>query len=159
MRGFEKIDFEEFKKSISEDRKLYDELLLPERKTKYSCGYDFYLVDDFVLKPGVVTKIPTGIKSYFLNDEILSIYIRSSIAIKKGIIMRNQVGIVDADYYGNKDNGGHLFLALFNTTEEEVFLQKGERIVQGIFTKYLIGDDTPIEERKGGIGSTNEGEN
>ena len=45
-RGFEKISFEQFKKDISDDKKLYDEYLLPVRKTKYSAGYDFLAIND-----------------------------------------------------------------------------------------------------------------
>ena len=41
MRKFEKVSFEEFKKSISDNEELYNSYELPKRKTKHSAGYDF----------------------------------------------------------------------------------------------------------------------
>ena len=42
MRYFEKISFEQFKKDVKNDIKLYEEYILPKRATKCSAGYDFY---------------------------------------------------------------------------------------------------------------------
>ena len=44
-----------------------------------------------------------------MKKEFLGIYIRSSLGFKYNIRMCNQVGIIDADYYNNKDNEGHIF--------------------------------------------------
>jgi len=85
------------------------------------------------------------------------VHIRSSMAIKKGIRLVNNVGIIDADYYNNPDNEGHIMLALVNTGLEPMVLKKGERVAQGIFYKYLTTDDdkeTEKENRSGGFGST-----
>jgi dUTP pyrophosphatase len=91
------------------------------------------------------------------EDEFLGVHIRSSMAIKKGIRLVNNVGIIDADYYNNPDNEGHIMLALVNTGLEPIVLKKGERVAQGIFYKYLTTDDdkdTKKEDRSGGFGST-----
>ena len=50
----------------------------------------------------------------------------------------NNVGIIDADYYNNEDNEGHIMLGLYNTTDSDVTLAKGERVAQGIFTNTLL---------------------
>ena len=44
-RGFEKISFGEFKKSVKNDEKLYESIMLPIRKTSKSAGYDFIIVE------------------------------------------------------------------------------------------------------------------
>ena len=44
-RGFEKISFEEFKKSVKDDEKLYESIKLPIRKTSKSAGYDFKAIE------------------------------------------------------------------------------------------------------------------
>ena len=107
-RYFEKIGFEQFKKDVVDDLNIYNEYKLPERKTKYSAGYDFFAIEDFELKPGEIKKIPTGIKANFLFDEYLMIVVRSSMGLKYNVRMTNQVGIIDSDYYNNSDNEGHI---------------------------------------------------
>lgn len=67
----------------------------------------------------------------------------------------NTVGVIDSDYYSNKDNDGNIGFKLKNLTDEEVIIEAGEKIIQGIFSKYLkTDDDNTLEERTGGIGST-----
>ena len=157
-RGFEKISFEQFKKDClltNNIEETYDNILLPKRGTKYSAGYDIYTPISFSLEPGATFKIPLGIKSYFKEDEVLQIYVRSSIGFKYNIRMCNQVGIIDSDYYNNPDNEGHIFVKLQNEGKETITFKAGDRIVQGIFSKYLIcDDDEAIGGRTSGIGST-----
>lgn len=46
-------------------------------------------------------------------------------------------------------------VALYNNTDEEVTIQDGERVVQGVFLRYYTSGEQIETERKGGIGSTN----
>ena len=137
MRDFEKISFEQFKKDIKDDIELYNEYSLPQRDSVYTAGYDIYLLEDLTIKPGERKKVPTGIKSYFDKEEVLLLVVRSSIGFKYNIRLCNQVGIIDADYYNNKDNEGHIWLMIQNEGEEEYRFKKGEAIAQGLFMKYL----------------------
>lgn len=157
MRYFEKISFEQFKKDISNDKKLYDEYNLPKRQTKYSAGYDFESLFDFTLKPGETKKTATGIKVNMNIDEMLMIVIRSSLGFKYNTRMCNQVGIVESDYYNNPDNDGHLFIKIQNEGTDDLIIKKGDRICQGIFVKFLTVDNEAEikKERTSGIGSTN----
>jgi len=157
-RYFEKISFEEFKKVIKDDLKLYEEYELPQRKTKFSAGYDFIAIEDFEIKPGEIKKIPTGYKANFGTDEMLMILVRSSMGFKYNIRLCNQVGIIESDYYNNPDNEGHLFVALQNEGDKVFSVKKGEGYAQGIFTKYLTCGDIVESERTGGFGSTNKKE-
>ncbi len=156
MRGFEKISFKQFSKDIKNDEILYKEYILPHRKTRVSAGYDFIAIDDFVIKPGEILKIATGYKVYMEDDEALFIVVRSSMGFKSNVRMCNQVGVIDADYYNNINNEGHMFVALQNHGDKEFAVKKGDSYAQGIFTKYLICDnDNVSNERVGGLGSTN----
>ena len=133
---------------------------LPERKTKYSAGYDIEAAEDTVVpsfKKGMnPTLIKTGIKAYMQDDEVLFLYNRSSNPKKKGLILANSVGVIDKDYYGNPDNDGHIMFAFYNIKDEDITIKKGEAIGQGVFQKYLITDDDSAEgKRLGGFGSTN----
>lgn len=137
MRDFEKISFEQFKKDIKDDIELYNEYSLPKRDSIYTAGYDIYILEDLTIKPGERKKVPTGIKSYFDKEEVLLLVIRSSMGFKYNIRLCNQVGVIDADYYNNKDNEGHIWIMIQNEGEKEYNFKKGESIVQGIFMKYL----------------------
>lgn len=132
-----------------------EEYILPKRSTKKSAGYDIFLVNDIVLKGNESRVVFTDICAYMPDDEVFKIYIRSSIAIKKGIVLTNQVGIIDADYYKNEKNYGNIGLPLTNTTDSTMFIKAGTKVAQGIFEKYYITDDDETNtERKGGMGST-----
>lgn len=157
MRKFEKISKSEFLKDVPDAN--YDDIILPKRSTLNSAGYDFYSVISFTLNPGERRVIPTGIKASMDSNEFLSIYIRSSLGFKWNIRMCNQVGIIDADYYNNSENEGHIFVCLMNEGDKVLEIKKGDRIVQGIFMPFLITDDDKTTDiRMGGIGSTNKGD-
>lgn len=143
MRGFEKVS-------------EFNEAIIPIRGTKCSAGYDFCTLEEVIILPKKITVVKTGIKAFMNNDEVLEIYIRSSQAFKKGLTLANNVGIIDADYYNNSKNEGHILIGLFNSTDQVVVLEKNEKFAQGIFKKYLTVTDDDVEVvRKGGIGSTN----
>lgn len=129
---------------------------LPTRKTKGSAGYDFYLPCDVVLEPyGDSPIIQTGVKAYMPEDEVLLLFIRSSVGIVKNVVLSNNVGVIDSSYADNPDNEGNIGLKLHNNSPHTVEFKKGERIMQGVFVKYgVVTDDQAAEERKGGIGST-----
>ena len=137
MRDFEKISFEQFKKDIADDRDLYNEYKLPQRDSDSTAGYDIYLLEDLVIEPNEIKKIPTGIKSFFGKDEVLFLIVRSSTGFKYNIRLCNQVGVIDADYYNNKNNEGHMWIKIQNEGNERVIIPRGESIVQGIFLNYL----------------------
>ena len=143
MRGFELI-------------RGYDGKL-PARGTPYSACVDFYACEDVILRPGTISNvIPTGVKAYMNDDEGLLLYTRSSIAKKHGLRMSNSVGVIDADFYNNIDNEGHITFLYDNITDKEVKIAKHSRIGQGMFTKILPINNVEVlsDERVGGYGST-----
>lgn len=156
-RYFEKISYEQFKKDVEDNKDLYETYILPKRQTKNSAGYDFFSLYDFVLRPGEIMKIPTGIKASMENDDVLFLIDRSSMGFKYNIRMCNQVGVIDSDYYNNVNNEGHIWVCIQNEGNKDYIVKKGEGIVQGIFMKFLKTDNDIIEkqERNGGLGSTN----
>ncbi len=132
---------------------------LPERKTKYSAAYDIEAAEDVVIpsfKKGMKpVLVPTGLKAYMQEDEVLYLMAKSSGFSKKGILLSNCVGVVDGDYYGNESNDGHIMFSMINLKEEDLYIKKGDAIGQALFSKYLITDGDNTEGiRKGGFGST-----
>lgn len=132
---------------------------LPIRKTKSSAAYDLEAAEDIVLpsfeKGSKPILIPTGLKAYMQPDEMLVIVPRSSSPKKQGISYPHSMGVIDADYYGNPDNDGHIFVQCINLKDEEVKIKKGEAVGQAIFQKFLtIDNDQADGIRTGGFGST-----
>lgn len=147
MRKFEKISYEQFKRDIIDDRQLYEEYEIPSRETYYAAGYDFHALCDFVIKPGMTKKIPTGIKAEMENDEVLLIVVRSSQGFKYNVRLINQVGVVDKDYYNNPTNEGHIWIGLKNEGIKDYVVNKGDGIAQGMFIKYLLTENDNINEK------------
>ncbi len=132
---------------------------LPERKTKFSAGYDVEAAEDIIIpsfKKGIKpTLVKTGIKSYMKDNEYLMLVNRSSNPGKRGLILANSVGIIDKDYYGNPDNDGHIMFAFFNIKDEDIEIKKGDCIGQAIFMPFLMADgDNAKGKRMSGFGST-----
>lgn len=148
-RGFEVV--------VKECRKNNDPLPLPERMTESSAGYDFHIYEDVEIEPFGTYKYFTDVKAYMESDEFLMLIPRSSIGIKKGLMLSNTCGIVDSDFYCSPNaNDGNIGLFFRNITNKTVTLSKGERIAQGIFIKYLTAENCNLSNvRSGGFGSTN----
>lgn len=148
IRGFEVVK--------DDMRKTQCEIKLPTRATAHSAGYDFYLPCDVTIPPRCSSGIiSTDVKAYMQEGEVLLLYVRSSIGIKKGLVLSNGTGVIDKDYYSNPDNDGNIGISLRNETDETVVLSKGERIMQGVFVNYLVADDDKATgERNGGFGSS-----
>jgi len=162
----------------------YPDAVLPTRKTAKSAGYDFTVAEDIIvpsyqklldkfpkhqinlvslegmagmtknlkIKP---TLVPTGVKCELDNNTYLELSVRSSCPLKYWLILANGVGIIDADYYNNPDNEGHIYFQMINLSPFDIQLHKGDVIGQGIIKPYLTTDDDNASgERLGGFGST-----
>lgn len=160
-RGFEVL-------STYENKEIH----LPTRATKKAAGYDFEaseevvipsIIKNFLSQKGVPkelkgikpTLVPTGVKAYMGADEYLQLANRSSNPLKRFLLLGNGIGVIDADYYNNAANEGHIMFQFLNIGLSDVVIKKGERIGQGIFLPFLKADDDhAYEERKGGFGSS-----
>jgi dUTP pyrophosphatase len=144
--------FEEVK---SEFKKNDAKTMLPLRKTKFSAGYDLLSPIDFCLKPKEKKIIWMDVKACMPDDEVLMVYIRSSLGIKYDVVLANGVGVIDADYYSNSGNDGNIGVCLKNNGKSQLSIVRGEGIAQCVFTKYLVAENcNSEEERVGGVGST-----
>lgn len=135
------------------------DITMPIRKTKFSAGYDVCAAEDTIIPPFSLgakpTLVKTGIKAYMQEDEYLMLCNRSSNPFKKGLVLANSVGIIDADFYGNPDNDGAFSYAFYNYFTEPLEIKKGDIIGQAIFCKYMTTDSDSAEgKRLGGFGST-----
>ena len=161
MNKFWKISLNQYVKDNDNDetkKTEWEEIKLPHRATAHSAGYDFYAPFDIYLRPYETVKVPTGIKVQLDEDKVLAVFPRSSLGFKYRLQLDNTVGIIDADYYNNSGNEGHIFIKITNDSmnNKEVKINKGEAFAQGIIFQYfLTEDDNSNSVREGGIGSTN----
>ena len=88
------------------------------------------------------------------NQVFLALYPRSSYGMKYGFRLLNTTGIIDADYYNNEDNEGHIIVAF--TTSSDIQIKAGDKFCQGIIQPYFIstGEIEVNTVRSGGMGST-----
>lgn len=170
-RYLEKVSLVEFTKAVKQNtnnkynddeiKKLYDNLPNPCRSTLHAGGYDFYAPYDFILKPGETIVVPTGYRVHMNDDEIFNLFVRSGTGFKYNVRLSNQVGIVDADYFGNENNEGHMFVSFTNhgkkDWENHALVSK---MAQGIFMPYYVtfDDNHSNNIRKYGFGSTDKQE-
>ena len=136
-------------------RKFTDvNIQLPTRLTEHSAGYDFYSPIDTIIQPNCSKLIFTDICAKMYYDNVLMLYVRSSMG-KHPIVLANGTGIIDSDYYGNEDNFGNIGFRLLNLGDTPYEIKIGDRIGQGIFVKYgTVKNDNATGERKSGFGST-----
>ena len=153
---FEKISLEQWRNDCPlSDDDVYNDILIPSRSTTESAGYDFYSPYSVVLKSGEDYKFPTGIKCRIDNGWVLCAFPRSSLGFKYYTRLANTIGVIDSDYYNNVNNEGHIWVKIRNESDKEVVINKGDKIVQGIFLPYGITEDDNVDKtREGGLGST-----
>lgn len=133
-----------------------DRATLPARGTAFSAGYDFHATEDYVAAPGEVIKIKTGIKAYMPAGEFLMLSPRSSAANDHpGMVLCNDIGVIDSDYYNNPNNEGNIIFAYVNLSTEVFGFKKGAKVGQGIFLQFAtVDNDNATGTREGGFGST-----
>ena len=128
---------------------------LPRRATQGAAGYDFVCPVDCALAPGETACIPTGIRAVLAPGWVLLLFPRSSLGVKKGLVLCNTVGVVDGDY-AQADNEGHILVYVRNLGAQPLALARGERFCQGVLLPFgLAGEEAETAPRRtGGFGST-----
>lgn len=159
MNKFEKVSKKQYSLDTWGGRHMvdYDEIKLPRRATKFSAGYDIYATIGFELPAGESIKFPTGIKVALDDNKFLMVVPRSGLGFKYRTQLDNTVGIIDADYYNNSNNEGHIWVKITNDSKrgDTLVVNKGDAIAQGIILEYFKTDDDDTDRvRNGGLGST-----
>lgn len=124
-----------------------------EKTIPYTLGYSAELVKMFNAR---IPMVPTGIKCKIPEGYFLELSVRSSLPRNHWLIMGNSIGIIDADYYNNPDNEGHIFFQLINLLPIPIKILKGECFGQGVLKPFCVCENEKaiITTRTGGFGST-----
>jgi dUTP pyrophosphatase len=133
-------------------------LPLPAYETAQAAGMDLRAAvpadAPVILAPGARAAIPTGLAIALPAGFEAQVRPRSGLALKSGVTALNSPGTIDADYRGE------IKVILINHGQENVVLNRGDRIAQMVFAPVTSAqweeaeslDDT--ERGAGGFGST-----
>lgn len=154
---------------------LHEGVPVPSRATRQAAGYDLaaYLKGRSVrvyvggvmseramdqdgvltLAPGDVALVPLGFRARLPDGYEAQIRIRSSAALKKGLILPNAPGTIDADY------PDEWLVMVRNSGTVPARIEHGERIAQVVLARYAVleweaGVVARSTDRTGGLGST-----
>jgi|SRR5688572_6831077 dUTP pyrophosphatase len=127
---------------------------LPVYSSPGAAAFDLAAADDVEIGPGEIKLVGTGLVVAVPDGHFLAIFARSSTPLKRGLMVANGVGVLDADYCGP---GDELKVQLFNLTSEPVAIKAGDRLAQGIVlqaprVEFVEGEATAPS--RGGFGST-----
>ena len=130
-------------------------LPLPEYQTSGAVAFDLYSREDLAIAPKTIGLIPTNLIIEIPVGYMLTVVTRSSTPKKKGLLVPHGIGIIDQDYHGAKDE---IMLQVYNFTDQEVTIARGERVGQAAFVRVDRGEWDEVSEMKetsrGGFGST-----
>ena len=145
-------------------KKLFKDAQLPLVATDGSAGADLraYLYDEttdekvtkIVVQPNQEVKIHTGLCFQLPAGTVMLLLPRSSTGIKKNLILKNTIGLLDCDYTGE------CLIFLKNVGDTSVEIEQGERLVQALIVPYVkpnfieVGELNETERGIMGFGST-----
>ena len=144
------------------DQRLH-EWGLPKYQTPLAAAIDLFACIDkpLQLKPQeAAVLIPSGIALHMDSSELCAVILpRSGLGHKKGLVLGNSVGLIDADYTAQ------CFISVWNrnpaSSNASITIQPGERIAQMMFLPVVRPAFTVVEafsatsqRGSGGFGST-----
>ena len=133
-------------------KKLHNDAIIPHYVHDGDAGLDLYSVEEVLIFPNERKIIPTGISMEFPQDYVALIWDKSGLAGNYGLKVMG--GVIDCNYRGEYK------VILFNTSNKEYLVKKGEKIAQLLIQPVILAE---IEETsnlsdsirgEGGFGST-----
>lgn len=136
-------------------KRIDKNLPIPLYQTSGAVCFDLFARETTEVPPNGIALIPTNIIVKVPEGFMFMLASRSSTLMKKGLICGNSIGIIDQDYHGPEDE---IKYQAYNTTNQTVIVEKGERICQGCFIPIQKVEFEEVEEisdiSRGGFGST-----
>lgn len=128
-------------------------LPLPTYQTPGAVAFDLYSRIDLTIQPKTLERIPTNIIVAIHEGHMLQIKDRSSTLKRKGLWV--STGYIDQDFCGEQDE---ILLQVYNITNQEIIIEKGERLGQAAFIKIEKPEWEEVEQMnnnsRGGFGTT-----
>jgi dUTP pyrophosphatase len=106
----------------------------PDYSTEGSAGIDLRACLDeerTCIAPGGRLAVPTGLAIEIGAPGVAGfVFSRSGLGTKQGLVVSQGVGVIDPDYRGE------IIVSLLNTSGQDRFVERGQRIAQLVFMPY-----------------------
>lgn len=129
-------------------KKLRIDAIVPTRGSGVASGLDLYAIQDYILLPNFVTQVKTGIAFGIPEGYEIQVRPRSGLSLKTALRVANAPGTVDQDYTGDCS------VLLWNTSDQEIMIKRGERVGQAVLCPVVIPTLEEVDE----LGKTERGE-
>lgn len=135
-------------------KRIHPDAVLPAYAHPSDAGMDIRSVADVTVPARGRALVPTGLVVLLPPLYEAQVRPRSGLALKHGITVLNTPGTIDSGYRGE------IGVILFNTTDEDFQVRKGDRVAQVVIapvTQPVIEEAQEIDETDrgaGGFGST-----
>jgi dUTP pyrophosphatase len=121
--------------------------IIPTKANANDAGWDLYSIVDIVIPSKQRNTVKTGIALEIPEHMAGLIWPRSGLSVKKGIDVL--AGVIDSGYRGE------IMVCLYNTSDEHVSINRGDRIAQIIFQEVPC----VMMLHQEGLGSSQRGDN
>jgi len=114
-------------------KKSNENTIDPKYVYESDSGFDLYSVEDKWIHPFDRILIPTGLHIDIPDGYEIQVRSKSGLALKQGLMVLNSPGTVDQGYLGE------IQVILFNTTNQKVKIEKGQKIAQAVLCPVVSG--------------------
>jgi len=115
---------------------------IPQKAHPTDAAYDLCAMEDVTLRPGEWKMIGSGIATVIPTGYCGKVYPRSGLGCK-GLVLKNQTGIIDANYRGE------IKLTLFNNNPTHVWTHSKGPVFGTEITELVENDEGVIHVHKG----------
>lgn len=137
-------------------KKLHPDATTPKKAKEGDVAYDLFALHDEDIHPGTAQVVKTGIAIELPPYHEAQVRTRSSMPLKKDLVIANAPGTIDTGYRGD------VGLILHNFGDEVQKVKKGDRLGQLLIMPKLhykleeVNELSSTERGIGGFGSTGE---
>jgi len=112
---------------------------VPKQAHDTDAGFDVFSRVRIEIQPHTIENIPVWVKVAMPKGKVCLVFPRSSLPLKKGLMLSNSVWVVDAWYRWE------IHMQLYNLNNEPVLIDRGEKIWQLIFMDYSTDAEVSTE--------------
>ena len=128
-------------------KKVHELAIIPKFSKSYDSGFDLTSIENYTLKPGIITGVRTGICVGLPNPNTtypftleMQIRPRSGLSLKYGVTIPNSPATIDNGYIGE------LIIPMTVIKNENYQIKAGDRIAQGVICPVLSSNVLKIIE-------------
>lgn len=96
-------------------------------------GFDLRSTEDLWVQANSRLLVPTGLRFDIPENYEIQVRSKSGLALNQGLMVLNSPGTVDCGYQGE------IKVIIFNTTNERIKIEKGQKIAQAVISPVLSG--------------------